>query len=41
MHDANYTHDHEMMKIVKKMKRKGYGKLRPLLYRVEDSTRRA
>ena len=41
MHDANCTHDYEKMKIMKKMKRKGYGKLRPLLDRVEDSSRRA
>ena len=38
MHDANCTHDREKMKIMKKMKRKGYGKLRSLLDRVEDSS---
>ena len=41
MHDANCTHDHEKMKIMKKMKRKGLWELRPLLDRVGDSTRRA
>ena len=41
MHDANCTHDREKMKIMKKMKRKGYGKLRPLLDRVRDSSRQA
>ena len=41
MHDINYTHDYEMMKIVKKTKRKRLWELRPLLDRVEDSSRRA
>ena len=39
MHDANCTHDREKMKIMKKMKRKGLWELRPLLDRVEDSSR--
>ena len=39
MHDANCTHDREKMKIMKKMKRKGLGELRPLLDRVGDSSR--
>ena len=41
MHDVNGTHDHEMIKIMKKMKRKGLWELRPLLDRVRDSSRRA
>ena len=39
MHDAYCTHDREKMKIMKKMKRKKLWELRPLLDRVEDSSR--